>query len=102
MSAGELTLRHFRCCVVNGQPPGFCQDTPQPGLTFRTLCLLLRAIPRPLRSAAFCLARVGHNPKTPKTSWRTLARRRKGLHRTLARLRLDASAAAQAVSLLCR
>jgi len=102
--SGDFLLRHLRCCQANDQHPGWCEGAPQPvSATFHDVLSVLRSMPRPLRAAALCYARVGPDPKTPRTSWRTLARRQRSTHGSLLVLRQRArDAAALVEAALCR
>lgn len=102
--SGETLLRHLRCCVVNGYDPGWCLGSPVPtGVTLPTALNALRSLPRPLRAAALCYSRVGPDAKTPRTSWRTLARKQRSTHGSLLVLRQRARQAALLIeATLCR
>lgn len=102
--SGELVLRHLRCCTANDQYPGWCGYLPaETSVTFAGVLAAIRPLPRPLRAAALCYARVGPDVKTPRTSWRTLARRQRSTHGSLLVLRRRASEAAALVeAALCR
>lgn len=102
--SGDLLLRHLRCCIANDQPPGWCGYLPiETVVPFSDVLAAIRSLPRPLRAAALCYARVGPDMKHPRTSWRTLARRQRSTHGSLLVLRRRATQAARLVeAALCR
>jgi len=75
--SGDLLLRHLRCCQANNKEPGWCEGSPHfIGVSFTAVLSAIRTLPKPLRHAAICYARVGPDLHNPRISWHKLAQRR--------------------------